>query len=155
MGGWLPPPYKLPTAPSHPAPALGAVTLLLPWPSQETAGAATPSSRLPPRRAPSWRAEPRGPELEQATIAVLLAVTAKSHPALHAQLLDNRDHLRVHAPLQRGAGAPGAVVPITVVIDRGGDALPTPLIRLDRARMQRMFLAMLALQPQEDRQAGS
>jgi hypothetical protein len=69
---------------------------------------------------------------------MLLGVSAKAHPALHAALITERSHLRVHAPQPHrgggGGGGGGAAAPITVVVDKGDGALPVPLVRLRRAR---------------------
>ena len=80
-------------------------------------------------------------------ILLLLGVSAKAHPALHAALVADRTHLRVHAPLLQqagsggggggggggsgGGGGGGAGAPITVVVDKGDGALPVPLVRPD------------------------
>lgn len=83
--------------------------------------------------------------LQPAVLAVVLAL-CRGQPALHEQLLKRRGQLVVRAPPSpsRPAVPPP---PVSLCWEPGGGALPVPLMRLDRVRLRRLLLAMLALQP--------
>ena len=83
--------------------------------------------------------------LQPAVLSAVLAM-CRGQPALHEQLLARREQLVVRAPPSpsRAAVPPP---PVSLCWEPGGGALPVPLMRLDRVRLRRLLLAMLALQP--------
>ena len=101
--------------------------------------------RLPPDGALSATEDGSGAEvLLQHLLLSLLPVLAADH-ALAQELRSQRAQLRVSLPPLPNKTAGRTAAPVALTLHRGNEA--EALLLLDRVRMRRLLLALLALRP--------